>query len=251
MAAQIAMTVFIIGYTAIQYPDLKFSFSPKMLRGSSLRQGTAFGLPPAVQSGISSAGNIYLQQFMNGFGEQTVAAITTAYRVDTVIFLPIINFSSGIATLTAQNTGAGNNQEARKIFRTGTWIMILISFCLTGFVLLSGEYLIAAFGLSEQSIAIGKSFFYSIAVFYPVYGLSMAIRGYLEGKGRMLFSGIVGILSLGVRIVCSFTFKPVLGRSVIAYAEAFSWIFMLIVYSMYFFLQNRKERLADLDIHSE
>lgn len=251
VAAQISMTVFIVGYTAVKYPYLKFSFHPRMLRGTSLRQGTVFGLPPAVQSGISSVGNLYLQQFMNGFGEQTVAAITTAYRVDTVIFLPIINFSSGIATLTAQKTGAGNNQEARKIFRTGTWIMILISFGLTGLVLLSGEYLIAAFGLSEQSIAIGKSFFYSIAVFYPVYGLAMAIRGYLEGKGRMLFSGIVGILSLGVRIVCSFTFKPVLGRSVIAYAEAFSWIFMLIVYSMYFLLQNRKERLADLDIHSE
>lgn len=67
----------------------------------------------------------------------------------------------------------------------------------------------------------------------------------------MLFSGIVGILSLGVRIVCSFAFKPAFGRSVIAYAEAFSWIFLLLVYSLYFFLQSRKERLADLDIRPE
>ena len=57
----------------------------------------------------------------------------------------------------------------------------------------------------------------------------MAVRGSLEGRGDMLFSGIAGILSLGVRILCSYAFKPVFGNMVVAYAEAFSWIFLLAV----------------------
>ena len=177
--AQISMAIFIIAYGVFKHPALRFSRNT--IDPSSLKQGLRFGLPLSIQSGISSVGNIYLQQFMNGFGEQTVAAITTAYRVDTVIFLPIINFGSGIATLVAQNVGAGNQSCAKKVFRIGTAIMAIISLCLTCLVLLSGELLIAMFGLTSQSVAIGTSFFHSIAVFYIVYGLSTSIRGYLEG----------------------------------------------------------------------
>ena len=47
-----------------------------------------------LQSSVSSAGSLILQNFMNGFGSQTVAAVTTAYRVDSVVMLPIINLGS-------------------------------------------------------------------------------------------------------------------------------------------------------------
>ncbi|WP_243661469.1 MATE family efflux transporter [Miniphocaeibacter halophilus] len=242
--SQIAMTIFIIGYTRKNYPMLSFSFSDKnILNLDSFKEGTMFGLPPAIQSGVSSVGNVYLQQFMNGFGEQTVAAITTAYRVDSVIFLPIINFSSGIATIVAQNIGAGNKKRAKKVFKIGTIMMVFISLSLTFLVLILGKYLIAIFGLTAESVAIGKSFFYAIARFYLIYGLSMAIRGYLEGNGDMLFSGIVGILSLLVRIVCSYAFKPVFNNMVVAYAEAFSWIFLLTVFLLRLYQKNRKEKL--------
>lgn len=50
---------------------------------------------------------------MNGFGEHTVSAITAAYRVDSMLLLPIVNFSTAISTLVAQETGA-ENKEARK-----------------------------------------------------------------------------------------------------------------------------------------
>lgn len=57
----------------------------------------------------------------------------------------------------------------------------------------------------------------------------MAIQGYLEGTGDMLFSGIAGILSFCVRILCSHIFVPVFHSMVIACAEAFSWIFLLLI----------------------
>ena len=225
VVAQAAMTVFVVAYTVRRYPALRFSIGG--LHRDVLRSGTRFGLPPAVQSGVSSVGNIVLQQFMNGFGEQTVAAITTAYRVDTVLFLPIINFGSGIATIVAQSVGAGDGERAKKVLQVGVWIMAAISLGLTGLVLLLGEPLIALFGLTAGSVAIGRAFFHAIAGFYVIYGLSMAIRGYLEGTGDMLFSGAAGILSLVVRIACSYALRPVFGNMVVAYAEAISWVFLL------------------------
>ena len=107
--------------------------------------------------------------------------------------------------------------------------MTAVSLGLTAIVLVLGTHLIAMFGLTSESVVIGSRFFRSIASFYLIYGLSMAIRGYLEGTGNMIFSGVTGILALLVRIICSYALKPVFGNMVVAYAEAFSWMFLLAI----------------------
>lgn len=228
--SQAAMTLFIVIYAVRKYPALRFRPGRNVLDRAAVAKGLKFSLPPAVQSGTSSVGNLVLQRFMNGFGEQTVAAITTAYRVDSVILLPIINMGSGIATVTAQNIGAGRQERAGKVLKTGAVIMAVISLVLTGLVLAAGAYLISLFGLTPEAVQIGKEFFFSIAGFYLVYGTAMALRGYLEGHGDMLFSGIAGIASLGVRIAASYALADRFGNMVIAYAEAFSWIVLLLIY---------------------
>ena len=129
--SQIAMTVYLIGYAARRYPVLRFRPGQDRLVWRDTREGVRFGLPPAIQSGTSSFGNILLQRFMNGFGEQTVAAITTAYRVDTVLLLPIINFGSGIATVAAQNIGAGRPERAKQALKTGTLMVAGVALLLT------------------------------------------------------------------------------------------------------------------------
>ena len=232
--SQSVLTIFIVVYAIKKYHHLRFRFDGKIIEKTILTRGSRFSLPPAVQSGTSSIGNLVLQRFMNGFGEQTVAAITTAYRVDSVIILPIVNFGSGIATVVAQNIGAGNQVRAKKALKAGMFMIAVVSLCLTALVLLAGGKLIAMFGLTKESVEIGKSFFRAIASCYIVYGLAMAVRGFLEGTGDMLFSGIAGIASLGVRIASSYVFAAQFGNMVIAYAEAFSWVALLAIYIVRF-----------------
>lgn len=239
--SQIVMTVYVVIYTVVKYPDLRFSlFQFDRYRGS-LKVGSRYGMPPAIQSSVSSVGALLLQRFMNGFGEQTVAAITTAYRVDTVLLLPVINFSSAISTLVAQETGAGNYENSKKIFRLGTILMAAMSVVLAGIIFVFGKTLLSIFGLGAESVAIGERFFRTLAMFYIFNGLSMSIRGYLEGISDLFFSSAIGICSLGVRIACSYAFATVWGNMVVAYAEAFSWIFLLIVYAWRYYMKRPRE----------
>ena len=240
--SQSVMTIFIVAYAVKRYRHLRFRLNGKTIEKAIITRGARFSLPPAVQAGTSSVGNLVLQRFMNGFGEQTVAAITTAYRVDTVIILPIVNFGSGIATVAAQNIGAGDHERAKKTLKAGMLMIAIVSLCLTALVLLAGGKLIAMFGLTRESVEIGKSFFRAIASCYIVYGLAMAVRGFLEGTGDMLFSGIAGIVSLGGRIAASYVFAARFGNMVIAYAEAFSWVVLLAVYICRFYVQTRHQR---------
>ena len=234
--AQAAMTVYLVIYTVVRYPHLRFRFFSRPADAHTLKKSAVFGFPPSVQSGITSAGNVVLQSFMNGFGEKTVAAITTAYRVDTVILLPIINLGSGISTLVAQREGSGDRESALKVLHAGLVLMVCVSAALTLLVFTCGSSLIAMFGLSGDTVLIGRSFFRGLSTFYVVFGLSMALRGFIEGRGDMLASGLLGISSLVVRIIMSYIMKPFFGNMTIAYAEAVAWIYQLIVY----FLRFRK-----------
>ena len=240
--SQAAMAIFLVLYAVRKYPVLRFGLKQQLCDKAFLLQGIKFGFPPAIQAGMTSVGNIVLQRFMNGFGEQTVAAITTSYRVDSVILLPIVNFGSGIATIVAQNIGAGNKDRAQKVLKTGIIMMAVISICLTFLVLLTGKNLIEMFGLTQESVQIGKSFFNAIASCYIIYGLAMAVRGYLEGTGDMLFSGVVGIIGLMIRIIASYTFAFRFGNMVIAYAEMLSWIALLFLYCVRFLTKKNSRK---------
>lgn len=178
--------------------------------------------------------NVY-SATLRGMGKSRipfVAAITTSYRVDTVLLLPIINLSAAISTLAAQQTGAGNKERAKQVFKLGTILMVIMSLVLTVMIIITGRMLLGLFGLGAESVAIGEKFFRTIAVFYVVNGIAMSIKGYLEGISDLLFSGIMGICSLVVRIICSYAFVGIWGNMVVAYAEAFSWVFLVVVFSI-------------------
>ena len=240
--AQAAMTVYLVIYTVVRYPHLRFRFFSGPADAHTLKKSAVFGFPPSVQSGITSVGNVVLQSFMNGFGEKTVAAITTAYRVDTVILLPIINLGSGISTLVAQREGSGDRESALKVLHAGLVLMVCVSAALTLLVFTYGSSLIAMFGLSGDTVLIGRSFFRGLSTFYVIFGLSMALRGFIEGRGDMLASGLLGISSLVVRIIMSYIMKPFFGNMTIAYAEAVAWIYQLIVYFLRFRIAGKRQR---------
>ena len=181
--SQAAMTLFLILYGIRRYPLLRFSPGRKMLSAAALRQGLHFGLPPMIQSSISSLGSLILQNFMNGFGTQTVAAITTAYRIDTIVLLPIINLGSGISTLTAQSYGAGRTDRTRRILLAGSGVMLLVSLALTLLVIPTGGHLIALFGAGAEAVRIGSDFFLRIASFYVVLRTCHVCPG-MPGRDR-------------------------------------------------------------------
>ncbi len=240
VGSQIAMTLVIIVYTLRRHDILRFSIRGFSAHSGILQGGFRYGFPPAIQSCASSLGSVFLQSFMNTFGAQTVAAITTAYRVDTLILLPVINLSSGIATMVAQNYGAGKKERTGQVLKVGMGMEVVTSLVLSSIVIYFGGSLIAMFGLTPEAVEIGKNFFFSIGQFYVVFGLCNGMRGYFEGMGKMVFSGAVSIIALLLRIFLSYALVSYYDNMVIAYAEAYSWIFLCLVLVGRYVMLRRK-----------
>ena len=240
VASQAMMALFMALYAGAAHPVLKMRGEKDLFDREILRRGSRLAAPITIQSVVNSLGGLVLQRIMNSFGTATVAAITTAYRVDSVILLPVFNLGTGISTLAAQNTGAGEHRRARECLYVGCGLMAVVSVALAVVVLVFGGPLIAMFGVTAQATAIGVEFFHCIVWFYIINGWAMAFRGYLEGTGDVGFSGFTGIVSLVVRIVLSYALMDVFGNMVIAYAEAFAWCFMLALFVLRFVWKNRR-----------
>ncbi len=243
--AQILMTIFVVGYTMKHYRMLRFSLNRTAVDRKALEEGYTFSIPLTVNAVLNSVGNVILQSFTNSFGSTTVAAISTAYRVDSIIMLPVMNFGAGISTVTSQNLGAGQKDRVKRGLRIGIAIMSVLAILMTVVVINFGGTLVALFGISEESVAIGRAFFRALAMFYILFGISCAIRGYIQGIGDVKYTTLVNISALSVRIAMSYILKPWFGNMVIAYAEVISWWYMAAMYIGRLVWHRRKEKYSN------
>ena len=228
VVSQIAMTVFIVLYAARKYECLRLRGDEKAFDPAIIRQGLRFSIPPTVQNSVTSLGNLVLQNFMNGFGSVTVLAITTAYRVDSMMLLPIFNLGAAISSMAARAKGADDRRKLESCFQTGLWLMMAVCVILSVVMFLFGAQFVAIFGVTGEALSIGQQFFRDLSIFYTLFGVGIVLRSVLEGVGDITCASIIGIAMLAERIALSYLLRPILSERTIAIAEGIAWILMLL-----------------------
>ena len=134
------------------------------------------GIPLGIQAMILTLSNLVVQYYINGFGEDAVAAFTVYFRVETVLYLPIVAFGQSIVTFAGQNYGARKYERIKKsaIVRT-----VLGIFCQDENVIRLGLQII------------GVSF-----PFYFIYSIMEVTGGLVRGVGKTIQSMIIVIVTL-------------------------------------------------------
>lgn len=239
--SQIGMTVFMALYAARKEPELLRLPRPHLPACGVMGEGMRFAAPPALKNSVTSLGHLALQSFMNSFGSTTVLAVTTAYRVDCITLLPIINLGSAISIMTAQASGAGDHQKIRACLKTGAGLMLVISVLLASAMFAFGALFVGLFGVSGDALQQGKVFFQDLSLFYPVFGLSIVLQSVLEGIGDISFCSVMGVCSLALRIALSYALRPVFAERTIAIAEGITWAVTLLVFALRMKLRKAKK----------
>ena len=244
VVSQAAMTVFMVLYSMRRYDFLVPFRSEKGFDREMFKQGLRFAVPPAVQNSVTSLGNLVLQNFMNSFGSSTVLAITTAYRVDCMMLLPIVNLGAAISSMSARAKGADDSAKIRSCFKTGLAMMVTVAVVLSVVMFLFGAQFVALFGVTGEALETGRQFFRDLSVFYTLFGIGIVLRSVLEGTGDITCCSLIGIGMLGARIALSYLLRPVLAGRTIAIAEGIAWILMLLVLILRTAYMHRKTKQA-------
>ena len=239
--SQIGMTIFIALYAARKEPELLRPIRIRLPEHSALKEGMRFAAPPALKNSVTSFGSLALQGFMNSFGATTVLAVTTAYRVDCITLLPIINLGAAISIMTAQAKGAQDQKKISACLKTGAGLMLVISVLMASAMFAFGALFVGMFGVTGEALRQGKVFFQDISLFYPVFGVSIVLQSVLEGVGDISFCSVIGVCSLALRIALSFALRPVFAERTIAIAEGITWSVTLLVFALRMAYTKSKE----------
>lgn len=115
------------------------------------------GVPSAVQAIVISLSNLIVQSNINALGVDEMAAFTAYYKVETLIYFPIIALGQACSAFTSQNIGAAQIERVRR----GCVSAILIGLCVTAvtsaFCIVFAGRLFALFTSDSAVVALGQS----------------------------------------------------------------------------------------------
>ncbi|NLV21292.1 MAG: MATE family efflux transporter, partial [Syntrophomonadaceae bacterium] len=142
------------------------------------------GVPAGAQSLLITLSNVMAQYQINSLDIDAIAAFTAYFKVELILYLPIVAFGQAIMTFSGQNIGAGN----LKRMCIGTRECLIIACCITAvcsvMAIAFGSQLFRIFNKEPEVIALGVQIISVTFPFYFVYNFLQILGDSIRGAGK-------------------------------------------------------------------
>ena len=156
------------------------------------------GIPAAIQMAITGFSNIFVQRYINYFGDACMSGWTTYAKVDAVLFLPMQSIALASTTFVGQNLGCNQVERAKKGVRTAL-IMALTSTALLMIPIITfAAPVVAFFNAKPEVVEYGSILLRYITPFYIVCCFNQIYSGALRGAGNSKAPMVIMISSFVV-----------------------------------------------------
>lgn len=178
------------------------------IKECSLREFTDIlkvGVPAGVQSIIITLSNIIIQSQINTLGVTAVASFTVYFRVELIVYLPIIALGQAVVSFVGQNYGAGNWNRIKKGNKFSILGGSFATFIACILLIIAMPVILKAFtkdtAVAAQTLEIVKVTF----PFYFFYTVLECFSSNLRGFGKAFLPMVVTVVSFcGFRIAALF-----------------------------------------------
>lgn len=154
------------------------------IRGEILGKIFRVGIPAALQMAITSFSNVFVQSYVNYFGQNAMAGWTTLTKVDQFILLPRQSLALSATTFVGQNLGRGQSERARK----GVRVALIISICATVGAMIPAvifaPHLVRFFNAKPEVVEIGTRMMRYVMPFQIFGCFTQVCSGALRGAGN-------------------------------------------------------------------
>ncbi len=199
------------------------------------------GVPAGAQALLITLSNVMAQYQINGLGSQAIAAFTAYYKVELIIYYPIMALGQAMMTFAGQNMGAGEVERIRKGTRSCLLIGIGLSAVLSVLSLAGGRILFSVFSKDAEVIAYGLQIIAVAFPFYFVYNFLQIFGDSIRGCGEVKMPMLIVMINLClVRTGLLFLLVPRF-RSVRAVAVCYpiTWLLTGLGMGAYYFYFHR------------
>lgn len=201
-----------------------------------IRDLFASGISFAMMFTIVHIGSFFLQQAINGLGDDVIAAHTTARKIDSFYMMPVTTIASAMATYSGQNHGAKKHARIIEGLTKSLIVASIINAVLVISIFLFGNQISFAISGSENSTIINlctKYLQWNIPFFFVLSILCIS-RTTLQGVGSKIAPIICSLMEMGIKIVIAKAFVEYFGYNGIIISEPITWIVCAIFISIVF-----------------
>lgn len=190
-----------------------------------IRSVLSYSFLTSAQQSVMNFGILMVQGLVNSFGVSVMAAFAAGVKIDSFSYLPTQDFGNAYSFFISQNSGKGQRDRIRKGTRIAILITVMFSLCISLLVNITAPWLIGIFfsNPSNEIVSIGVSYLRVEGSFYALIGMLFLFYGYFRADGRPSVSLILTIISLGLRVLLSYTFAPLLGYWAIWVSIPIGW----------------------------
>ena len=194
------------------------------------------GIPAAIQMAITSFSNIFVQSYINFFGDNCMSGWTTYAKVDQLLFLPMQSISLASTTFVGQNLGCNQVERAKKgvtralILAMSSTVILMIP------VLTFAPQIVAFFNSKTEVVEYGSMLLRYITPFYVLCCFNQIYSGALRGSGNSKAPMIIMLSSfVAFRQVYLFIMSRVWNEILpIAMSYPAGWILCATLTTIYF-----------------
>lgn len=154
------------------------------------------GIPSAVQAIMISFSNVIVQTNINSLDVLSIAAFTAYYKVENILYYPIMAVGQACSAFVSQNIGAKQIDRAREGTRKSILLGVAVTVTISALVLLGSRFAFSLFSQDSAVIELGSRIgrntfpFYFLYVFLEVYAAS------IRGAGKAMPTMIITIVNM-------------------------------------------------------
>ena len=205
-----------------------------------VKQFLGYAIPSALAMCIASLNTIIDGVFLgNGIGDAALGAVNIVMPITIVFFGLATMVSVGGGALISKNFGANEDEKGISIFRQVTYMLIIMSLCLSAICVIFAKPIVKIMGATENLLPLAAEYLKYYAMFCLPSLLGIAFNSFLRNDNKpklAMVSTICGTIS-NIILNYIFIFKLGLGIKSAAIATGFGQIITLLIALPHFILK--------------
>ena len=204
------------------------------------------GLPLALQDALVNTSFLIITAIVNSMGVIASASVGVVEKILGFAMLPPGAFSAAVATMTAQNIGAGKEKRAVKCLGYGMLYSFVFGVAVFIIGQVSPETITSVFTTDPQVIQGAARYFQSFSIDCMLVAFVFNLNAYFSGCGKSMVSMIHSLLATFlVRIPVSYYVSGLEGSTneilrMLGFAVPMASAFSLVICIVYFLQQKKR-----------
>lgn len=153
------------------------------------------GLPVSFQETMVNLSFLFITAIVNNLGVITSAAVGVAGKFESFAMLPAAAFSGAIASIAAQNMGAGQPKRAKDSLKASILLAFIASLFFFVWVQVAPHTVMALFKADEAVSLAGAQYMRSFSYDFMLVAFVFSLNGFFNGCGCTKFTMINGVAS--------------------------------------------------------